>query len=144
MITWITPAGSLGLLTERVIVDIPLEASSNVGTITYSLIAGRLPRGLRLTSEYTYDSSQTNGFIKGSPTEVKIYTESKFVIRASDGIDIEDRTFTIAVDGSDLPVWLTQEGFLNVGPAEAYFVLDNARVDFQLEARDPDLTAGGT
>ena len=59
MITWITSAGSLGLLTERVIVDIPLEASSTEGTITYSLIAGRLPRGLRLTSEYTYDSSQT-------------------------------------------------------------------------------------
>jgi hypothetical protein len=144
MITWITPAGSLGLLTERVIVDIPLEASSDTGTITYSLIAGSLSRGLRLTSEYTYDSSQTTGYIKGSPTEVKVYTESKFVIRASDGVDIEDRTFTIAVDGSDIPAWITQEGFLNVGPAEAYFVLDNARVDFQLEARDPDLSAGGS
>jgi hypothetical protein len=134
MITWITPAGSLGLLTERVIVDIPLAASSGVGTVTYSLIAGNLPRGLRLSS----------GTITGSPTEVKVYTEHKFVIRANDGTDIEDRTFTIAVDGSDIPVWLTQEGFLNVGPAEAYFVLDNARVDFQLEARDPDLIAGGT
>jgi hypothetical protein len=143
MITWITPAGSLGLLTERVIVDIPLEASSDTGTITYSLIAGSLPRGLRLTNEYTYDSSQTNGFIKGSPTEVKVYTESKFVIRASDGVDIEDRTFTIAVDGSDVPAWITQEGFLNVGPAEAFFVLDNAQVNFQLEARDSDLSAGG-
>jgi len=142
MITWITPAGSLGLLTERVIVDIPLEASSDVGTITYSLIAGNLPRGLRLTNEYTYDSSQTNGFIKGSPTEVKVYTQSKFVIRASDGVDIEDRTFTLDVDGSDVPLWLTQEGFLNVGPAEAYFVLDNAQVNFQLEVRDPDLIAG--
>ena len=132
MITWITPAGSLGLLTERIIIDIPLSATSNVGPVTYSLIAGFLPRGLRLS----------NGSIKGSPTEVKVYTESKFVIRASDGEDIEDRTFTLAVDGSDRPIWLTQEGFLNVGPAEAYFVLDNARVDFQLEARDPDLIAG--
>jgi hypothetical protein len=134
MITWITPAGSLGLLTERVIVDIPLAASSNTGTITYSLIAGSLPRGLRLAGNA----------IKGSPTEVKVYTENKFVIRASDGADIEDRTFIIAVDGSDMPVWLTQEGFLNVGPAEAYFVLDNAQVNFQLEVRDPDLNAGGT
>ena len=134
MITWITPAGSLGILTERVIVDISLNAVSSVGLIKYSLIAGNLPRGLRLTE----------GRISGSPTEVKVYTESKFVIRADDGVDIEDRTFIIAVDGSDVPLWVTQEGFLNVGPAEAYFVLDNAQVNFQLEARDPDLIAGGT
>jgi hypothetical protein len=132
MITWITPAGSLGLLTERIIIDIPLSATSNVGSVSFSLIAGSLPRGLRLS----------NGSIKGSPTEVKVYTESKFVIRAADGQDIEDRTFTLAVDGSDAPIWLTAEGFLNVGPAKAYFVLDNAEVDFQLEADDTDLIVG--
>ncbi len=132
MITWITPAGSLGTLTERVIVDIPLSATSNVGTVTLTLLAGNLPRGLRIA----------NNAVKGSPTEVKVFTTSKFVIRASDGQDLEDRTFTISVDGSDAPIWLTQEGFLNVGPAEAYFVLDNARVNFQLEATDSDLIAG--
>lgn len=131
MITWITPAGSLGTLTERVIVDIPLSATSNLGTVTLTLLAGNLPRGLRIA----------NNAIKGSPTEVKIFTTSKFVIRASDGTDIEDRTFTISVDGSDAPIWLTQEGFLNIGPAKAYFVLDNAQVNFQLEATDSDLIA---
>jgi len=134
MITWITPAGSLGILTERILVNIPLSATTTSGTVTYSLIAGSLPRGLRLV----------NGSIKGSPVEVKVYTNSKFVIRASDGTDLEDRTFTLAVDGSDAPLWLTQEGFLNVGPAEAYFVLDNAPVNFQLEAYDSDVTAGDT
>ena len=135
MITWITSAGSLGLLTERISIDIQLQATTNLAaTVTYSLIAGVLPRGLELI----------NGAIKGSPTEVKVYTESRFVIRATDGVDVEDRTFKLAVDGSDRPIWLTQEGFLNVGEAEAYFVLDNAPVDFQLEARDSDLIAGGT
>jgi len=133
MITWITPAGSLGLLTERISIDIPLSATTNLSTpVTYRLIAGSLPRGLKLQ----------NGNIKGSPVEVKKYTESKFVIRASDSQDLEDRTFTLAVDGSDRPIWLTKEGFLNVGPAEAYFVLDNAQVNFQLEARDSDIIAG--
>ena len=133
MITWITSAGSLGLLTERIYIDLQLQATTNLAaTVTYSLIAGILPRGLKLI----------NGSIKGSPTEVKVYTESRFVIRASDGVDIEDRTFSIAVDGSDRPIWLTNEGFLNVGPAEAYFVLDNAPVNFQLEARDTDVIAG--
>ena len=135
MITWITPAGSLGILTERISIDLTLQATTNLtATVAYSLIAGTLPRGLKLI----------NGAIKGSPTEVKVYTESRFVIRASDGVDIEDRTFKLTVDGSDRPIWLTQEGFLNVGEAEAYFVLDNAPVDFQLEARDSDLIAGGT
>jgi hypothetical protein len=132
MITWITPAGSLGLLTERITVDINLSATSNVGSVTYSLIAGTLPRGLKLIDDA----------IKGSPTEVRVYTNSRFVIRATDGVDIEDRTFSIAVDGSDRPIWLTNEGFLNVGPAEAYFVLDNSPVNFQLEARDSDVIAG--
>ena len=132
MITWITPAGSLGLLTERITVDISLSATSNAGSVTYSLIAGALPRGLKLIDDA----------IKGSPTEVRVYTNSRFVIRASDGADIEDRTFSIAVDGSDRPIWLTNEGFLNVGPAEAYFVLDNSLVNFQLEARDTDVIAG--
>ena len=132
MISWITPAGSLGLLTERITVDITISATSNVGSVTYSLIAGALPRGLKLI----------NGAIKGSPIEVRVYTNSRFVIRAADSIDIEDRTFSIAVDGSDRPIWLTNEGFLNVGPAEAYFVLDNSPVNFQLEARDTDVIAG--
>jgi hypothetical protein len=132
MITWITPAGSLGTLTERVIINIPLSATSSVSPVTYSLIAGNLPRGLRLSGNT----------ITGSPVEVKRYTTSRFVIRADDGSDIEDRTFSLSIDGADVPEWLTREGFLNVGPAKAYFVLDNARVDFQLEATDTDLTAG--
>jgi hypothetical protein len=141
MITWNTPAGSLntaqspnGILQEKFLVNIPLAVNSTVGSVTISLIAGDLPRGLRLI----------NGAIKGSPVEVKIYTESRFVLRASDGIDIEDRTFKLAVDGSDIPQWITQEGFLNVGPAKSYFVLDNAEVNFQLEAIDEDITAGDT
>jgi len=134
MITWITPVGSLGLLTERVNITIPLEATSSVGAVTFSVIAGNLPRGLRLTGNQ----------ILGSPVEQRVYTESKFVVRASDSTDIEDRTFILGVDGSDQPVWLTREGFLNVGLGEAYFVLDNAQVDFQLEAADPDLIAGDT
>lgn len=131
-ITWITPAGSLGILTERIITEIPLQATSNSGEVTFSLISGSLPRGLRLS----------NGSIKGSPTEVRKFTESRFVIRASDGEDLEDRTFKLSVDGSDIPQWLTTEGFLNVGPGQAYFVLDNAKVDFQLEVDDRDVIAG--
>ena len=142
MITWITPAERLSIVTERVILNIPLEATSDVGPITYTLLAGSLPRGLRLDTVVATDSSQSIIYIKGSPTEVERYTVSRFVIRASDGEDIEDRTFSIDVDGSDEPAWITREGFLNVGQGENYFVLDNAYVDFQLESEDTDESIG--
>lgn len=134
-ISWITPAGSLQTVTERVLLEIPIVATSNVGPITFSVITGSLPRGLRLTAD---------GIIKGSPVEVRKFTVSRFVIRADDGEDKQDRTFSISVDGDDVPQWVTKEGFLNVGPNSAYYVLDNAYVNFQLEVRDPDIIAGDT
>jgi hypothetical protein len=131
-VTWITPAGSLGTVTERQILEIPLAASSDLGPVSFRLIAGSLPRGLLLIDNK----------IKGSPVEVRKFTTSRFVVRASDANDIEDRTFSLTVDGYDDPQWITEEGFLNVGLGEAYFVLDNAEVNFQLEVEDTDITAG--
>lgn len=133
-VKWITPPGELAVLSERVIVDIPINATSDIGAVSYRLQAGTLPRGLTIS----------NNSIVGSPTEVRILTESKFVIRATDGIDSKDRTFTITVEGADDPEWITPEGFLPVGESDAYFVLDNSYVNFQLEARDSDETAGET
>jgi len=132
MITWNTPQGNLGTKKERETTTIPLSATSDVGDITYSVIAGSLPRGLRLIGN----------LIKGSPSEVKSYTTSRFVIRAQDSNDLEDRTFSLSVDGADAPEWITKEGYLQVGSGEAYFVLDNSRVNFQLEAYDTDVIIG--
>ena len=134
-VTWITPVGNLGTLEERIITSVALEATTDTGnTITYTVIAGALPRGLLLQGNE----------IKGSPAEVTKFTESRFVIRASDGEDEKDRTFRLSVDGADFPEWITEEGFLNVGQGQSYFVLDDSIVDFQLEATDPDSIAGET
>lgn len=131
-VTWITPAGSLGTIEERFTVSQEIVALSDRGIVQYSVIAGSLPRGLRLEGSY----------IVGSPTEVKTLTKNRFVIRATDGFDIKDRTFYYLVDGSDVPEWITKEGFLKVGKGDNYFVLDNAKVDFQLEVYDPDELVG--
>jgi len=133
-VTWITPAGSLGTIEERFSIAKELEATSNIGQVTFSLIAGSLPRGLRIEGSY----------ILGSPTEVRTLTKNRFVIRATDNTDIKDRTFYYLVDGSDAPEWVTKEGYLKVGDGENYFVLDNAKVDFQLEAYDSDELVGDT
>ena len=66
-ISWITPAGSLGTVTERVSLDIPIEASSNAGPITFTLLSGRLPRGLRLNQTVTRDSNVYSSSFKVSP-----------------------------------------------------------------------------
>jgi hypothetical protein len=132
MITWNTPQGNLGTKKERETTSITLSATSDVGAVTYTVIAGSLPRGLRLI----------DNAVKGSPAEVKSYTTSRFVIRAQDSEDLEDRTFSLSVDGADAPEWITKEGYLQVGNGEAYFVLDNSRVNFQLESYDTDLIAG--
>jgi hypothetical protein len=133
-IRWITAAGSLGVLEERLTVSIPISAESDIGLVQYKIIAGQLPRGLRLEGSN----------IVGSPTEVVKFTESRFVIRASDSNDIEDRTFSISINGADEPIWITPGGFLKVGQGENYFILDNAYVDFQLDSYDPDVVAGDT
>jgi hypothetical protein len=49
-VTWITPAGDLGTVTERNILTIQLTATSAAGPLSYTVIAGQLPRGLRLES----------------------------------------------------------------------------------------------
>ena len=102
-IRWITPAGNLSTVVERVSLSIALEATSTVGTIAFSVISGRLPRGVRLDTVVSSDSSVQTVLIKGSPTEVRRFTTNRFVIRANDGVDIEDRTFSISIDGDDAP-----------------------------------------
>ena len=84
----------------------------------------------------------STGLISGTPHEVNDLTESKFVVRASTTDDIADRTFTLTVDGADVPHWVTQSGFISAGVVGTQYVLDNSYVDFQLEATDSDTIAG--
>ena len=131
-INWTTPAGNLGTIQERTRQDIELVATSTSGTVKFTVQAGSLPAGLRLE----------NGVIKGTAFEVRNTKTSRFVIRAEDNEEKKDRTFSITVEGPDAPLWITREGLLPVGPNSTFFVLDNDKVDFRLEALDPDIPAG--
>jgi hypothetical protein len=130
---WLTASGTtLGTAQERTAVNLLLPVTT-VNGITFSLIAGTLPPGLRLEGNR----------ILGTPFEVSRPTVSTFVIRASDGVNISDRTFNLRVEGYDEPQWLTPEGALKVNPNNrSLFVLDGSYVDFQLDAIDDDLRAG--
>lgn len=129
---WTSNSGtSLATLDERVTTSVALPINPSF-TPTIQIISGSLPRGLRIEG---YN-------LKGTPFEVQRSTVSEFVIRATlDGI-IQDRTFTITVEGSDEPVWITNPDLLPIGPNNSFFILDSEPLDFQLQAIDPDVSAG--
>ena len=115
------------------IVNLPLNSGY---TIITKLISGSLPAGMRLK----------NNQIVGTPTAVPRATTSTFVLRATNAaLQVQDRTFTIEVQGADEPEWVTPAGNLSVGAEnKRYFVLDNEIINFQLQATDLDLPAGQT
>lgn len=117
---WITKSGTIATIDERVGYSTSVVAAGN--SLSYSIIAGALPRGLYLS---------TTGTISGTPLEVAKRTESQFVIRVTDGTYKVDRTFKIIVEGSDAPTWITSSG--NIGN-----YTDGDYVYYQLQASDSD------
>lgn len=132
---WTQPNNyKLRTLVERVKLEtgdfiLPVDSSATV-----TLLAGKLPRGLRL------DGVE----IKGTAFEVEIVKIFKFVLRAKLGDVTEDRTYTIEVTGPDEPIWITQPGLLPMGQNETLFVLDNQIIDYQFLAIDADTSTGQT
>ena len=113
----IKTGASLGTLEEQTVfknipgqpdqrIPLPIKDGVNLTGITFKLISGSLPNGLRLIGHY----------ITGQAYEVSRTTVSTFVIRAQDtNNNISDRTFTITVNGADAPKWLTPAGILPIG-----------------------------
>jgi hypothetical protein len=133
---WTLKSGSsLGTIQERLSFSQLLPIYPLVGDLsgtTFSVISGKLPPGLRILDDR----------IVGTPFEVAQITDFKFVIRATRGAEISDRTFTLTVQGPDEPVWITPSGDLGVNPNGQAFILDNTYVDFSLTALDQDIKAG--
>lgn len=121
---------SFGTINERVYFDQPLPVENDTG-VTYSIISGKLPPGLRIEGNR----------IVGTPYEVPRLTEFKFCVRAKLGTEISDRTLVITVNGPDAPEFVTPEGDLELGNNQ-YYVLDKTYVDYQIEVIDNDLAAG--
>ena len=138
---WTTTAGKIATINEQVAYSLQLEANDPVAmgdstAITYSVIAGSLPAGMQVT---------TDGLLTGTPAEVAKRTLYTFVVRATAGTAITDRTFSLDVQGADTPTFTTASGQLqlddstNVG---LYWVIDGASVSLQMQATDTDTEAG--
>ena len=101
---WTTTAGKLASIDEQSAFSLQLEANTSDSTaIVYSLIAGSLPSGMSLTS---------TGLLTGTPAEVAKRTLYTFVVRATAGSAITDRSFTLDVSGADDPSFTTVAGQL--------------------------------
>ena len=152
---WTTTAGKLASIDEQSAFSLQLEANTSDSTaITYSLIAGSLPSGMSLTS---------TGLLTGTPAEVAKRTLYTFVVRATAGSAITDRTFTLDVSGADAPVFTTVAGQLNKPLSTVYTtdststcdstlstadvtgnvtVLDGSFIEYDIVATDTDTAAG--
>ena len=129
---WTVQTGhNLGTLQEKVATTINLPVS---GADTITKIAGTIPPGLRLSGTT----------ITGTPFQVSRNSTYEFCLRAKHETRIQDRTFTINVQGPDAPTWVTPAGLLKIGDNNQLFILDSARIDFQLSAIDADLSANTT
>ena len=152
---WSTTAGKIASIDEQSAFSLQLEANTSDSTaITYSVIAGSLPSGMSVTSD---------GLLTGTPAEVAKRTLYTFVVRATAGSAITDRTFTLDVKGADEPTFTTVAGQLNKPLSTVYTtdsttttdstlttadvtgnvtVLDGSFIEYQIVATDSDTQAG--
>jgi len=136
---WTTTAGKIASIDEQASFSLQLEANtSDSTTIVYSVIAGSLPAGMQVTS---------TGLLTGTPAEVAKRTLYTFVVRATAGTTITDRTFSIDVKGADAPTFTTASGQLQMEDSTRvglYWIIDGSELTLQLEATDTDTAAGQT
>jgi hypothetical protein len=134
---WQTAAGSLGVIPEGVFYQQTLVAiDSDLGPVTYTVIAGALPAGVQCTPTGQIVGVPTaTASLQGVPTSVNQDVTSKFVIRATATGRIADRTFELTVTGNDVPLFETPAGSIGT-------FYDGDLVDIQIlySDNDPDDT----
>ena len=134
---WSTTAGKIATIDEQVAYSLQLEANTSDSTaIAYSMIAGSLPAGMQVT---------TDGLLTGTPAEVAKRTLYTFVVRATAGTAITDRTFSLDVQGADTPTFTTASGQLQLDDSTSVgltWVIDGSNVNLQMQATDTDTRAG--
>jgi hypothetical protein len=100
----------------------------------YNVISGALPGGLLIQGN----------LITGSPYIVANDTTYKFCIRATDGVQISDRTLNMTIIGTNVPIFVSAPGDLPIGGGQQFYVLDQTHVNYQIEAFDLNTAVGQT
>jgi hypothetical protein len=121
ILTWNTPAGSLGAFQDNVSMSVSATASDD-STIAYSLAEGSsLPSGLSLNSQ--------TGLISGNIGDIVEDVTYTFTINASDGSNpTVPRTFSITFNAA--PIWSTASGSLGTFAENSSISITLAATDF--------------
>lgn len=139
--TWISAAGSLGVIPVGVFYQTTLLAQAIPGEeIYYTIIAGRLPDGIQCASNGVISGiPNALASIQGLPLPVAQDTTYKWTVRAyleDDPTQFADQTFYITVAVAPGPLWTTPAGSIG----QWY---DSDEVDFQfqfVESYEPNFT----
>jgi len=128
---WNQPSGySFGTFPEAVSLTVALPITVPAGPFSLTVISGALPPGLHILGNA----------IKGSPEILDNGRTSSFCIRASNGVDISDRTYFMTVSSNNPPTFITPAGEIDFGTQ--MYALDQTYINFQLEAFDLGTAAG--
>jgi hypothetical protein len=106
--------------------------ATDPAAFTYKVISGALPGGLQISGSR----------IIGYPYIVATDTTFTFCIRASNGVSIADRTFSITTRAVNVPTFVTAAGALPVGIHQQLYALDRTYVNYKIEAFDLDEALG--
>lgn len=132
---WTKNSGyNFGSFPESIAIAQELPVIQDIPRITYSVISGALPGGLIIQGT----------MLVGNPYIVANDTIYKFCIRATDGTQISDRTFSMTITGTNLPVFVSAPGDLPIGLGHQLYVLDQTHVSYQIEAFDLNTAVGQT
>lgn len=126
---WLTQPGDLGIIPELEYYQLALDAYNSAGgDLTYSLISGQLPAGLRVENTGTISGIPVNGEVVGIPQAVQKTITSKFSVRVTNEQGkVSDRTFLLTVAGAIPPIIKPEPGSLGI-------FIDASYVSIQLTA----------
>lgn len=131
---WLTPAGNVGTFQQGKVATFTLET---IGATDFTIIAGDANQ----TGYFSYVvntgtsiTDVTSIVVKGAPFFFNQTITSEFVVRASNQYGVNDRTFTLTVEGPVDPLWVTPSDYLQVGPNLEPYALNKNRVDYKLQA----------
>jgi len=136
---WQTPEGDLGIIAERQFYNLRFDVNDSdqpiSPSLTYTITAGALPRGLSLKDDGFIEGTPTKNkvFLRGVPLDVGQNETSRFAVRVSTPSGhIADRTFQLTVTGQNPPNITTLSQRLGI-------VYDGTFFSFQLLAVDLDI-----
>jgi len=103
-------------------------------TVTYEVIAGQLPAGMRINeSGILTGIPGAIGTVEGVPADISVDTTSKFAIRARNTFSLADRTFSLTVAVQNQPYFVTPAGTI------AHLIEGDQIFDLAIDVYNPDI-----